>query len=84
MPIVRDDFGVEGRAVGRAKILVDGDVVIFAGAICGIGPAIALGGGALGAGAGMYGCFSPPVSETGGAFLGEDEGVRIPFDSPII
>src|SRR6266480_4167374 len=48
-----------------------------------IGPTITLGGTILGAGAGMYGCFSPPESETAGALLGGDDGVKIPLDSPM-
>ena len=48
-----------------------------------IGPTITLGGTVFGAGAGMYGVFSPPDSETEGAFLVGAEGVRIPRDSPM-
>src|SRR5438046_7748572 len=47
-----------------------------------MGPAITLGWVVLGAGAGMYGCLNPPESETVGAFRADD-GVRMPFDSPM-
>src|SRR5947199_8049747 len=47
-----------------------------------MGPAITLGWVVLGAGAGMYGCLNPPESETVGAFR-VDDGVRLPFDSPM-
>src|SRR5258708_38549776 len=42
-----------------------------------------LGGTILGAGAGMYGCLSLLDSETEGALLVGDDGVRIPLDSPM-
>ncbi len=47
-----------------------------------IGPKITLGGTFFGAGLGMYGCFRPLGSYTVGIFLGGEDGLRIPFDSP--
>ena len=70
--------GPLGRLVGRGG---RGRILGIEGFV--IGPTITLGGTILVAGAGMYGCFSPPESETAGALLGGDDGVRIPLDSPM-
>ena len=47
-----------------------------------IGPKITLDGTVFGAGLGMYGCLTPPDSETAEVFLGRGEGLSMPFDSP--
>lgn len=79
-----DVFGDGVRGVGLAVIFgsVDGTASLGGlGEV--IGPTTTLGGVGFGAGAGMYGCLSPPESDTIGTFLGGGEGVRIPFDSPM-
>ncbi len=83
-PAIAEDalVGVD-RLVGLASILGERDGAILGGLGEGIGPTITLGGGAFGAGAGMYGCLRPPESDIVGTFLVEEEGVRIPFDSLI-
>ncbi len=82
VPVPSVILGVAVRVAGLAVILAGGGKAGVFGVGAGIGPTVMLGVG-LGAGAGMYGCFNPPDSETVGAFLALDEGVRIPFDSPM-
>jgi hypothetical protein len=80
-----------GRGVGLAvgtgflgrPVVRGGRGMIFGGEGLVMGPTMTLGGIIFGAGAGMYGVFRPPESETEGAFLVGAEGVRIPRDSPM-
>ena len=76
-----------GLAVGTGflgdPVVRGGRGIIFGGEGLVSGPTMTLGGTIFGAGAGMYGGFSPPESETEGAFLVTAEGVRIPRDSPM-
>lgn len=78
-------FGIEGRGVGRAVILGVCEVFVILGFTrAGEGSETGLDEVILGAGAGMYCCFSPPESETTGTLLAVEDGVRIPLDSPTI
>lgn len=77
-------FANEGRGVGRAVILGACEMFEIFGTEAGDESGMGVGEIILGTGAGMYCCFSPPESETTGALLADEDGVRIPLVSPTI